>query len=560
MTKLILFISLFGLLFIQRFFGKNPDKDIIILYTNDVHCAIDYDENIIGYPGLVSYRDKMNKQTPYVTLVDAGDHVQGGAIGSISKGEYIIDIMNEIEYDVVIPGNHEFDYGMDQFLHFTKTLETGYTSCNFRDLRTGELVFKPYKIIEYSCGVKVAFVGIVTPESITRSVPTYFMDSNKNYIYDFDGDETGEKFYATIQKAVNDAKKEGADFVIAVGHLGESDDITPAWNAQNVIAHTRDIDAFIDGHSHQVQEGLKQTNLDGKEILITQSGARFSHIGKVTINTKGKIKTELVGRKEITSKDDTLENFILNIKSKFENELKVVLNFVLFDLITHDKNNNRIIRKQETNLGNLVSDAYLKESQKYAKVDISFANGGSIRSAINAGNITVGNVRDVLPFNNELCIIEVPGQTILDALEFSASKYPGENGGFLHPSGLTYAIDPEVETSVVTDEKNFFMSVTGDRRVHSVLVNGEPIDPEKKYKVTGDNYFLIKNGDGYVFNNTIIINRSYGLPSDLFNDYIKNLSTEEMNKYQKPQGRIVFSKKSTIISNSDKIKEKKTID
>jgi len=539
MKKLFFFI--FGLLFIQSF-EKNPDKDIVILYTNDVHCAIDYDNNTIGYPGLVSYRDKINKQTPYVTLVDAGDHVQGGAIGSISKGEYIIDILNEIEYDVVIFGNHEFDYGMEQFLHFTKTLETGYISCNFRDLRTGELVFKPYKIIEYTCGVKVAFVGIATPESITRSVPTYFMDENDNFIYDFDGDETGEKFYATIQKAVDDAKKEGADFVIAVGHLGESDDIIPAWNAQNVVAHTKGIDAFIDGHSHQVQKGLKQKNLDGKEILITQSGTQLANIGKVTINTNGVIKTELVGRNKVTSKDNTLENFISNIKSKFEDELKVVLNYVPFDFKVRDDNNIRITRNQETNLGNLISDAYLKESQKYAKVDIAFANGGSIRSDIKAGNITIGNVRDVLPFNNELCIIEVPGQTILDALEFSASKYPSENGGFLHPSGLTYAIDPDVETSVVTDEKNIFVSVSGNRRVYNVLVNNEPIDPEKRYKVTGDNYFLIKNGDGYVFNNTTIINRNYGLPSDLVNHYIKNLNDEEINKYREPQGRIFFSK------------------
>jgi len=191
-----------------------------------------------------------------------------------------------------------------------------------------------------------------------------------------------------------------------------------------VLSNTTGIDAFIDGHSHQEQEGLKQTNLDGKEILITQSGTQFVNIGKVTINTKGEIKTELVGRDKVLSKDDTLDNFISDIKSKFEDKLKKVLNHVPFDLRTHDDDNNRIVRKQETDLGNLISDAYLKESQKYAKVDISFANGGSIRTSIKAGDITIGNVKDVLPFNNELCIIEVPGQTILDALEFSASKYP----------------------------------------------------------------------------------------------------------------------------------------
>jgi len=546
MKRFILFITLLGIFFTESF-GKNPDQDIIILYTNDVHCAIETTDSIIGYPGLLSYREEMVKNnTPYVTLVDAGDHAQGAAIGSISKGEYIIDILNKINYDVVVPGNHEFDYGMEQFIEFGNNLETGYVCSNFRNLKTGELVFKPYKLITYG-DVKVAYVGITTPESITKSVPTYFMDENGDYIYDFDGDETGEKFYSTIQKAIDDAKKEGADFVVGVGHLGESEDITPAWSAQSVVAHTSGFDVFIDGHSHQVQEGLKQKTLDGKEILITQSGTQLSYIGKVTIKANGEITTELVGRDQITSKDESLAEYIESIKAKFEAELKVVVSHVSFDLNISDKDGNRLIRKQETNLANLVSDAFLKISQKYGhKVDISFSNGGSIRTTIKAGDITIGNIRDVLPFNNELCIVEVPGQTLLDALEFSASKYPGENGGFLHPAGLTYAIDPDVETSIATDEKNIFIGVTGARRVHSVLVNGVAIDPEKKYMVTGDNYFLIQNGDGYVFNNTVIINRSYGLPSDIAAEYIKGLSEEEMNQYKEPQGRIVFSKVSSV--------------
>ncbi|ORX81005.1 Metallo-dependent phosphatase [Anaeromyces robustus] len=548
MKKFILFITLFGYLFIQSF-GKNPDKDIVILYTNDVHCAIDNDETTIGYPGLVSYRDEIVKKGKYVALVDAGDHVQGAAIGSISKGDYIIDIMNEVNYDAVVPGNHEFDYGMEQFLHFTETLDTGYISCNFRDLKTGKLVLKPYKIKEYG-DVKVAFIGIATPESITKSVPGYFMDSNNKYIYDFDGDEEGVQFYALIQQAINDAKNEGADFIVGVGHLGESADITPAWSAQSVVANTSGIDVFIDGHSHQVQEGLKQKNLDGKEILITQSGSQFKYIGKVTISTKGKISTELIDRSKVSSANKNLQDFINAIKNKFENALKEVLNHVSFRLNINDENGSRIIRKQETNLSNLVSDAILNESKKYAdNVDFSFVNGGNIRTFIDPGDITVGNIRDVLPFNNELCIIEVSGQTILDALELSSSKYPSDFGGFLHPSGLTYAINPDIETSVVTDEKNIFTSVSGDRRIHSVLVNGKAIDPKKKYTVTGDNYFLIQGGDGYVFNDATIIIKNFGLPSDVVGEYIKKLSEEEMNKYKEPQGRIVFSNVTIIDDN-----------
>jgi len=369
------------------------------------------------------------------------------------------------------------------------------------------------------------------------------MDGDGNYIYDFDGDTTGEKLYASVQKAVDDARAEGADYVIAVGHLGENEEST-VWNAQSVVAHTKGIDVLIDGHSHTVTESLKQKNLEGKEVIITQTGTQLSHIGKLSITTKGEITTELIGSDQVTGKDANLETFINNIMSKFMAELNVVVNQVPFDLNTHNENNERIIRKQETNLANLIADAYLKEAPKYGniKVDISLANGGSIRTTIKAGDITVGNIRDVLPFNNELCIIEMPGQSILDGLEMGARLYPGESGGFLHPAGLTYAIDPDVESSVVVDDKNMFVSVAGARRVHSVLVNGEPIDPTKKYKVTGDNYFLIKNGDGYVFNDSVVINRSFGLPSDIALEYIKSLTAEQMNQYKEPQGRVVVSK------------------
>eukprot|EP00833_Pecoramyces_ruminatium_P000358 jgi/Orpsp1_1/1174390/evm.model.c7180000049919.1 len=538
MKKYNIFITFITIFFIQ-IFGKNPDKDIIILYTNDVHCAID---ESIGYAGLSYYKQEVNKKTPYVTLVDAGDHVQGATIGSISSGKYLIDIMNAVVYDVAIPGNHEFDYGMDQFQSFAKNLTCSYISCNFRDLKTGKLVFKPYRILEYG-DVKVAYVGITTPESIIKSAPSSFMDENKNCTFGFDGGIDGGKLIASVQEAVNNARNEGADFVIALGHLGENGDVIKEWSAPYVVERTSGIDVFIDGHTHEVTKCLMKKNLEGKEVPITQSGARLINIGQITIGKDGSIKTELIGPESVKEKDEKIVNLIKQIKSQYSELINEIIGKIDFDLTVNDENGKGIIRKQETNLSNLITDAFLNEAKNYGGADIAFCNSGNIRDSLRAGNITYGNVIDVLPFTDPSCIFEMPGQTILDGLEMSARKYPDENGGFLHTSGLTYAIDPDVPTTVVVDEQGKFSKVTGERRVHSVLINGKPIDPKKKYKVIADAYIFLHHGDGYVFNNSTLIKSDFALPNELLISYIKELGSN-IEKYRKPQGRIVFSKKS----------------
>jgi len=546
-----IFITLITLFFIQVF-GKNPDEDIIILYTNDVHCAIN---ETIGYAGLSYYKQEVNKKTPYVSLVDAGDHVQGGTIGTISSGKYLIDIMNAVVYDVATPGNHEFDYGMDQFLFFAKNLSCSYVSCNFRDMRTGKLVFKPYSILEYG-DVKVAFVGISTPESISKSVPSSFMDENGNYIYGFDGDAKGEKLVASVQEAVNSARDEGADFVIAVGHLGENGDFTKVWSAPYVVERTSGIDAFIDGHTHEFTECFLQKNLEGKEVPITQSGTRLVKIGQVTIGKDGSVRTKLIDAADVKSKDERILKLIEEIQSSYNEKLNEVIGYVGFELQMDDRDGNRIIRRNESNLSDLITDSFLNESKNYGGADIALCNGGNIRSPIKPGNITYGNAIEVLPFLNQACIVEMPGQSILDGLEMSARKYPEENGGFLHSSGLTYAIDPDIPSSVVIDgSTNKFLNITGERRIHSVFINGEPIDPQKRYKVIGDKYPLVEHGDGYDFEGMTVVNTDFALPSDLLINYIKKLGNG-IEKYREPQKRIIFSKKPIINNNDNNLKSK----
>ena len=224
-------------------------QDIVVLYTNDVHCGVD---DNIGYAGLALYKKEMQAQTPYVTLVDAGDAIQGAPIGTLSDGGYIVDIMNYVGYDFAIPGNHEFDYGMPRFLELAGKMKCGYYSCNFMNLATGTPVLAPYKMFTYG-DTQVAFVGVSTPESFTKSMPTYFQDANGNYLFGFCEGENGQALYNQVQVTVDAAIAQGADYVIMVGHLGNVG-VSGEWSSEAVIKNTTGIDAVIDGHSHETYD------------------------------------------------------------------------------------------------------------------------------------------------------------------------------------------------------------------------------------------------------------------------------------------------------------------
>ena len=329
MKKLFALLLLLALM-CSPSFAKAPDKDIIILYTNDVHCGVD--ENI-GYAGFAFCAEEARRQTPYVTLVDAGDWAQGGTIGAISQGRYILEIMNAVGYDIAVPGNHEFDYNWSQFENFAKNLKCGFISCNIRDLRTGELVFKPYKILTYG-DVKVAFVGATTPESITSSTPYYFMDDDGKFIYDFDGEHTGLKLIASIQKAVDAARAEGADYVIVVGHLGEYEDVVEAWSTPFIAPRTKGIDVFIDGHSHEITPALVLKNAESKDVIITQTGTKLNNVGKLTISKEGKITTELINK--VDGKDAKITAIINEKKAIINSALGERLSHTSFDLLAKD--------------------------------------------------------------------------------------------------------------------------------------------------------------------------------------------------------------------------------
>ena len=551
-----------GIIFLFISLNKNttisaPEK-IIILHTNDVHCQIDQKKNKdgivtnIGYAGVLAYKKEMENLHGInnVTLVDAGDAIQGGPIGTLSKGEYIVDIMNYVGYDVACPGNHEFDYGMENFLKLsTETSKANYICCNFRDLEENPIL-APYTLIKYG-DLTIAYLGINTPESFTKSSPIYFQDENGNYIYDFAQGEKGQTLYKTVQKYVDEAIKEGANYVVAIGHLGD-EGASEYWSSKSLIKNTYGIDIFIDGHSHEVYSEILK-NKKGKNVLLAQTGTKLQNLGKITINTKNKkITSEFISNYK--AQDEDAVNYIEGIKNKFSDVLQEVVAKSSVTLTTLDPTTHkRAIRNNETNLGDFCADAY----RAMVGADIAFANGGGIRADIEEGDITYEEIINVHPFGNEICMIETTGQDILDALEVGACEYPIENGGFLQVSGLSYTIDPSIPSSVVFNERGQFVKVDGKYRVTEVMIGNEPLVLNKTYTLASHNYMIKNGGDGYtMFMDDKIIKDSVVIDNGALINYItENLNGVIGDEYKNPKGngRIII-KENTSSNSQEEIK------
>ncbi|MBQ9973275.1 MAG: 5'-nucleotidase C-terminal domain-containing protein [Firmicutes bacterium] len=511
--------------------AQEKDDKIVILYTNDVHCGI---EDGLGYAGLAAYKAAKLAETDYVTLVDAGDSIQGEAIGTISDGKYIADIMKFVGYDIAVPGNHEFDYGMDNFLEIAKNAPYTYICSNFVDKETGKSVFDAYTIMTYG-DVKVGYVGIDTPETFVKSTPTYFQDGNGNYIYDFCNDLTGEKLYANVQASVDALEAEGVDYIIAVGHLGIDAESAP-WRSTDVIANTDGIDAFIDGHSHSTIAGDKVKNKAGEEVVLTSTGTKLAAIGEMVIDD-GVITTGLVT--EFADKDADTVAYIEGIKAGYEALLNQVVAKTEVELTIKGADGNRAVRKAETNLGDLCADAY----RAMLDADIAFVNGGGVRDNIDIGDITYEEIIAVHPFGNVACKVEATGQEIIDALEMGAKAAPGENGGFLQVSGLSYKINTDIASTVVTDETGAFVGVEGARRVQDVMVDGKPIELDRIYTLASHNYMLKSGGDGFVMfmDNKILLDEVMIDNQVLINYIVDELDGVVGQEYAKAQGRITYT-------------------
>ena len=486
------------------FFGDKAD--VTILYTNDVHTYIDNKSPKPTYAAIAALKKSIEDTGRDVLLVDAGDHIQGTAYGSMDDGATIIELMNEAGYDLATPGNHEFDYGMARAKAVLREADFPYVSCNWVDLRTGLNVLPSVKFF-FVGGRKIAFVGVTTPETFTKSTPAYFMnDAQTKYIYDILGGEDGQKLYDAVQKAIDKAEFWGADTIIGLGHLGVDPSSSP-WTSEEVIAHTHGFTAFIDGHSHTVMANKQVTDASGKAVTLTQTGSYFKNIGKMTVGADGTITTELIDTYEglDAAVAATASNWISAVDDMLGEEIAVGdTKFYINDPAT----GKRRIRSGETNLGDFVADGiytYFNEIEEL-HCDVAIMNGGGIRTDVEAGPWSFKTCKTVSPFGNVACLMSVTGQQIQDALEFGA-RFAGaegkENGGFLQVAGARYTIHPMIPNTVQTNDKNVWTGSATIPRVSNVEIYDKttgtykPLDPNATYALAGMNYTLRNLGDGF---------------------------------------------------------------
>jgi len=538
--KLIALMSLLCTLFSIPVNANASGTEAIILYTNDVHCAVE------GYADVAAYKAELEKQGHDVLLVDAGDALQGEMIGSFTQGSAIVDLMNQTGYDYAVVGNHEFDYKVDRLLSLAENdAQYTYLSCNFKDLVKNEIVFDGYDIVELD-GEKVAIVGISTPETYTKTSISYFQDENGNMIYSL----CENQFYEIIQENIDDAIAHGATRVIAVGHLG-IDSITVGWRSIDVIANTTGIDVFIDAHSHETIPSATYQNKDGEDVLLTSTGDKLNNLGVLTLNDKGNEETKLEKVSEITIDNKTYRDVKATI-DEYNKELSYLYSEIgeseVYLTVNDVNTQERIVRKKETNMGDFVADAYCAVTG----ADIGFVNGGGVRAEIKEGKITRMDLMNVNPWGNKMIVIEATGQQIVDALENNSRAYPEDFGGFLQVSGISYEIHSYIDSPITTDAYGIYTGVAEgkERRVKNVKVQGQPIDLNETYTVVSSEYVLANTSENPMFIGTKVVQDD--LPTDnemlvmYFEEHLNGVICEEQYGNPFGDGRIKIVEKKSV--------------
>ena len=519
--------------------------DVTILFTSDIHCGVDQNFTLAG---VKQVQDTIEKNGTDTLLVDNGDAIQGEPLGTVSTGESIIRLMNAAGYDIAIPGNHEFDYGMDRFLALTEMADFPYISCNFN--KEGELVFEPYIIKEVG-NYKIGFVGITTPRTLSTSTPKYFQDENGKFIYGFFQDDTGKLLYDTVQKTVDAVRAEGVDYVVVLAHTGYELEAVP-FDCVSIIENTTGIDAYLDGHSHDTEQ-MTVKNKDGEDVLRSACGTKLQGIGYLNIAAEdGALSAGVYTWNNSVTVPSLfgIHNEISDAIAEETGELNETLSEVVAktaveltindpEAVTDEGTPIRIVRRAETNLGDLCADAYRDQMG----TDVALVNGGGIRVSIPAGDITLGDILKVHPFGNNASVYEVTGQQLLDALEWGARVVPEELGGFLQVSGLSYEIHTYINSSCTSDEDGMFTGVDGEYRVKNVKIGGEDLDLSKKYTVASVDYILKDHGDGYtMFDDATLLLDKIKIDNQVLMDYItETLGGVVGEGYENPygEGRIV---------------------
>ncbi len=513
--------------------GVGPDKPqspVVVLFENDVHCAVE------GYAKLAAQITGAELRTPFVTVVSAGDFVQGDVTGSVTQGESIIDIMNRVGYDYVALGNHEFDFGMEQMQNLTQKLAAEEVCANFTDLTTGKLNFRPYVMERYG-NVGIAYLGLITPSTATSVSPKTFHDGEGNTVYGFHPDN----FYANAQYWIDEAIDEGADYVVVLSHLGDVKE-GEYPTSEEFVGKTKGVDVVLDGHSHSVIPGKVLNNAEGKPVLLASAGASFEFVGKLELSMEGEFSVELL-RTDTLESDPGVASYVEKVKEDVLVAGERIVGESAFGLAAVDSMGEWLVRDREMPVGNFCADAF----REILGTDVGMINGGGIRDGIAAGKITYNNLMSVFPFGNTACVVSLTGAQLADVLEVAVRALPERSGSFMQVSGLRFKVDISVEPSLEFDNNSLFLRVKegAQRRVSQVEVKDRdsgkyvPVVPDKIYTVGGIDYNLIELGSDGMFRYAKLLDDNLGQDVEILERYLHQILKGEIGKqYAAPQGRI----------------------
>lgn len=490
-------VMLFTLQFSFSFAETADESDpIVILHTNDMHSKVDGELSLASVKG---WKDYYEAKGSAVLILDSGDALHGLPVANLSRGENIVDIMNEVGYTAMTPGNHDFNYGTARLKELSELMDFDLLSANFTD-KSGTAVFTPSKI--YTAGdKKIGIVGISTPETATKTNPLNVAG------YQFNEAELA----SLVQAQIDSLKAEGADYIVALGHLGLDEESEP-YRSSDLISQISGLDIFVDGHSHtSLANGEAVKDKDGNEVVLAQTGSQLKAIGKIGIDGENIAASLITEPKEDAA--------IKALEAEQQTEIQPMLDKVVAKTdVLLDGNRDPGVRTQETNLGDLGADAL-----KYVSgADVALTNGGGIRASIEIGDITYGEINTVFPFGNTVVTIEITGADLLAALQHGTASAPTASGGFPQVAGMNY----EVHTYLQAD------------RVQNVTINGEPLDLQKTYTLATNDFTQV-GGDGYTMLAGYEKTGEYGALDEALATYIgKALNGTVDNRYAKTQNRI----------------------
>ncbi|HPA59957.1 MAG TPA: bifunctional UDP-sugar hydrolase/5'-nucleotidase [Clostridia bacterium] len=530
-------------------FAEAPKGRLVILHTNDVHgrAVADPAGKVLGYAAIAQYKKDLEAAGDSVLLLDAGDASQGTPLVNLSMGKTAIEFMNAAGYDAITPGNHEFDWGLDNARQLAGLADFPMLSANIINHLEGDLTFVAHKIFDMPNGMKVGVFGLTTPETMTKAHP------DKVRGIDF---LQGEALYEAARKQVEELKAAGADIIVLLSHLGMDEESAPN-RSQDVLENATGIDLVIDGHSHTLLEKGKKvgdtlvvsTGYNGQNLgVVVYDGEKFTASLFAGLGKSAVVEVEGVPYSALLSAklDPEVAELVNSTNRAVKEELsKVFAKTEVFLNGERDPGN----RTEETNLGDFAADAILWAAKQALgdQVAAAITNGGGIRASIQVGDITMNDMKTVFPFGNEVSVLEVKGSELLEALEAATSATPKALGAFPQVSGIVFSIDTTVpyENGEQYPDSTYYAPAKPGSRVKIESVGGQPFDPEALY-IIATNDFTAAGGDTYYAfrypNATSGYKTGVALEDALVNYVTTVLGGVVGQDYANPQGRITVIK------------------